>query len=111
MNTYYSKLYYQHYNYSDIICVGLCFFNGKITFINVKKEKMDFVKLLNKKGYELFEHSVESFKNHYLENGLDYENMKRTAIYHNNMFQMDEPKQIALLCNSENFNRYYEKFV
>jgi hypothetical protein len=111
MQTYMSYLYYNHNNQFDKICVGLVFFDGKVTIIDIKKEKMSFVKKLNKKGYDLFKHSVESFKNHYLDNGVSYEIMDRAYRYNNNMFQISKPSMIGLECNKENFYRFFEKYV
>lgn len=111
MKTYMSYLYYNHNNQFDKIAIGLVWFDGESTFIEIKKEKLKIVKKLNHIGYELLKHTAYSFRTGYLEQGATYELIERASRYNNNMFQLSSPSFIGLECTKENFNKFFEKYV
>ncbi len=111
MKTYISHLFYQDNNQFDKIAIGSIWFDGKSTFIEIKKEKLKIVKKLNPIGYELLKHTAYSFRTSYLEQGATYELIERVSRYNNNMFQITFPSFIALECTEENFNKYFDKYV
>ena len=109
--TYLSKIYYQDNNQFDKICVGLIYFDGKTTICKIKDDKMKFVKKLNLKAFDLFEFSALSFVNNILDNGATYDIIERTSRYQNGIFQVTKPSFIAVDCNYDNFNSYFERYV
>jgi len=111
MKNYISILYYNHNNQFDKIAVGLLFFNNEKQIIKIKKDKLDFVKRLNKIGYNLFESTIYSFESYYNDIKINYDIVERQSRYNNGMFQLTKPSFISLELNDENFNRYFEKFI
>lgn len=111
MKTYMSHIFYQHNNQFDKIAIGLIWFNGSCTFIEINEAKLKIVKKLNPIGYELLKHTAHSFRESYLRQGSTYELIERASRYNNNMFQLSYPSFIGLECTKENFNKYFEKYV
>lgn len=110
MQTYFFNIYYNGGNQFDRIAVGIVFFNGEKTFIEINERKMKFVKSLNRTGFKLFKYAVSSLADYYRENQLTLKEAERLHINLNNIMGITEPKAILLECNGENFERYSEFF-
>ena len=110
MKTYISILYFST-GLFERINVGLIMSNGIHCIVEIKQSKMDFVKHFKPEAFELFEHSVNLFKEHYSKLPPAIKQIKKHSNYDNGVFKVEEPNFIAFEFTQENFNKFFEKHI
>lgn len=110
MKTYMSILYFNT-GLNERINVGLIMFDEKHCIVEIKQSKMDFVKSFKPKAFELFQHTVTSFKEYYSVELPTHAQIKRHSIYNNRIFKLDQPSLISIEFTGDNFNKLFDKHI
>lgn len=110
MKTYMSILYFNT-GLNERINVGLIMFDEKHCIVEIKQSKMDFVKLFKPEAFELFEHTINSFKEYFSKELPNHAQIKRYSIYNNGVFKLDPPSIISIEFTGENFNKLFDKHI
>ena len=88
-------------------------FDDKQCIVDIKQSKMDFVKIYKPESYELFEYTINKFKEYYLSSSVDdnYSSLKRSSVYNNGIFKVEEPNIINIELNEENFRKFFDRHI
>ena len=111
MKTHTSILYFNT-GLNERINVGLIMFNELYCFVEIKQSKMEFVKLFKPKAFELFDYTVNAFKDYYSKEEMPtYEQIKKLSIYNNGIFKLEPPKFIDVELTRDNFIKFFDKHI
>jgi hypothetical protein len=94
------------------INVGLIMFNEFYCFVEIKQSKMEFVKFFKPEAFELFEYSVNAFKDYYTKDVIPtHAQIKRLSIYNNGIFKLEHPNFIDVEFTRDNFIKFFDKHI